>query len=98
MTSRFSFPRRLVAGYRSSAAALMLLLLATIPMQLVEACPGCSAVTAEIRRSEPETIMAGFAFSWSVLFMLVVSSSIIGFLTMYIAKTVQRIDRERSRE
>ena len=43
---------------------------------------------------EPQTVLAGVAFSWSVVTMLVIVGSIIGALGFFIAKTCRRLDRE----
>ena len=58
------------------------------------ACVGCRQMTDEVKRTEPSTVMAGFAFSWSVLFMLVVVGLILTFLVTYITRVVQRLSRE----
>jgi len=59
----------------------------------LHACPGCKKLSEEVGRVEPQTVMAGFAFSWSVLFMLAVVFAVLGFLTVFITKTVAAIDR-----
>lgn len=46
------------------------------PLQL-KACEGCK-MAASKGVSEPQTIMAGMAFSWSVLFMLTVFFLLLG--------------------
>ncbi|MBX9578345.1 MAG: hypothetical protein K2W97_07720 [Chthoniobacterales bacterium] len=46
----------------------LLVLSAIVPFQAL-ACEGCK-MAASKGISEPQTIMAGMAFSWSVLFML----------------------------
>ncbi|MFY8217035.1 MAG: hypothetical protein ACOVMP_10605 [Chthoniobacterales bacterium] len=56
------------------------------------ACVGCRVTTDEVARVEPSTVTAGFAFSWSVLFMLVVVGFVITFLVSYIARAVARLD------
>lgn len=43
----------------------------------VFSCEGCKMAAAK-GISEPQTIMAGFAFSWSVLFMLAVVFILLG--------------------
>lgn len=58
------------------------------------ACVGCR--TPEVGNEEPQTILAGVAFSWSVITMLVIVLGAIGGLTIYIAKTCQRLDREKN--
>jgi hypothetical protein len=57
------------------------------------ACVGCRQMTEEVKRTEPSTVMAGFAFSWSVLFMLVVVGVMISFLVTYMSRVVQRLNR-----
>lgn len=47
-----------------------------IPARLL-ACEGCKMAAAK-GISEPQTIMAGIAFSWSVLFMLAVFFLVLG--------------------
>lgn len=56
------------------------------------ACVGCRVTTDEVARVEPSTVTAGFAFSWSVLFMLFVVGAIITFLVSYITRMVAKID------
>lgn len=60
----------------------------------VSACVGCRepAVTS---LEEPQTIVAGTAFSWSVVTMLIMVLLVIGGLTSYIIKTCQRLDKEK---
>ncbi len=55
---------------------LFLLFIFLSPFQLL-ACEGCK-MAASKGISEPQTIMAGMAFSWSVLFMLAVFLFLIG--------------------
>lgn len=59
------------------------------------ACVGCRE-PGVIGPDEPQTLMAGAAFSWSVLTMLVTVFLIIGGLTMYIVRTCQRLDLEKN--
>jgi hypothetical protein len=56
------------------------------------ACVGCRVTTDDVARVEPSTVSAGFAFSWSVLFMLIVVGFLITFLVSYIARAVARLD------
>ena len=53
----------------------LLVLSAVVPFQ-ARACEGCK-MAASKGISEPQTIMAGMAFSWSVLFMLVAFFSLL---------------------
>ena len=60
------------------------------------ACVGCREPgDATIARETP-TVMAGVAFSWSVLFMLAFALLIIGSMSFYIGKTCRRIEQERA--
>lgn len=54
----------------------LLLLNAVVPFRAL-ACEGCK-MAASKGVSEPQTIMAGMAFSWSVLFMLAVVFLLLG--------------------
>lgn len=58
------------------------------------ACVGCR--TPMVGSEEPQTVLAGVAFSWSVITMLVLVVAVISWLGWYIAKTCQRVDRENS--
>lgn len=71
-------------------AALLLM-----PSQ-VFACVGCRVAGDEVRKVEPETVTAGLAFSWSVLFMLVVVFLLITFMVSYISRMVSRLDKGHS--
>jgi len=68
--------------------------LGTLPQMF--ACVGCRepGVTGA---EEPQTVMAGIALSWSVLMMLLFVIVVIAGLGFYIAKTCQRLDREKNR-
>ena len=57
------------------------------------ACVGCR--TPEVTATEePQTVLAGIAFSWSVLTMLAIVITIVTGLGFYIARTCRRVDRE----
>jgi len=88
MTSHFS-PFRVWI----SRAAVAVMVFAAFGVSSLQACPGCRTVGEEVERSEPQTVMAGFAFSWSVLFMLAVVFVVLSFLTLFITKTVKSVDR-----
>jgi hypothetical protein len=60
------------------------------------ACVGCREPGQDTLAKESPTVMAGIAFSWSVLFMLVFALLIVGGMSFYIGKTCRRIERERS--
>lgn len=66
------------------------------PVSGVEACVGCRQVGDGVAKVEPQTIQAGFALSWSVLFLLVTVLGILTFLGFFIARTVSQLDRARS--
>ncbi|MFZ4778181.1 MAG: hypothetical protein ACOYM3_22650 [Terrimicrobiaceae bacterium] len=57
------------------------------------ACVGCRTPMVDVTE-EPQTILAGVAFSWGVVIMLLIVSAIVGGLGFFIAKTCQRVDRE----
>lgn len=61
------------------------------------ACVGCREPGAQTLDHESPTVMAGMAFSWSVLFMLVFALLVVGGMSAYIWHTCQRIERERVR-
>lgn len=60
------------------------------------ACVGCREPGSDVMAKESPTVMAGVAFSWSVLFMLLFALLVVGGMSLYIGKTCQRIERERS--
>lgn len=60
------------------------------------ACVGCREPGSDTIANEPQTVMAGFGFSWGVLIMLVCAISIVGGLSAYIWRTVVRIERQRA--
>lgn len=69
-------------------------LLANAPSAL--ACVGCREPGAGTIAHEPQTVASGVAFSWSVLFMLVVVLSIIAGMTLFIWRSCVSIERERA--
>ncbi len=60
------------------------------------ACVGCREPGSDVMAKESPTVMAGIAFSWSVLFMLLFVCLIVGGMSLYIGKTCRRLERERS--
>jgi hypothetical protein len=66
------------------------------PLSGAEACVGCRQVGDGVAKVEPQTIQAGFALSWSVLFMLATVIGVLTFLGFFIARTVARLDRTHS--
>jgi hypothetical protein len=60
----------------------------------VMACVGCREPGSETIAKESPTVLAGWAFSWSVLFMLLFVFLIIGGMSLYIWRTCRRLERE----
>jgi heme/copper-type cytochrome/quinol oxidase subunit 2 len=58
------------------------------------ACVGCREPGSETILKESPTVLAGWAFSWSVLFMLLFVFLIVGGMCFYIWQTCRRLDRE----
>jgi hypothetical protein len=78
------------------AGALCALALAFLPAA-AQACVGCREPGSETLNHESPTVMAGIAFSWSVLFMLAFALAVVTAMGAYIWQTCQRIERERAR-
>lgn len=62
----------------------------------VSACVGCREPGQDTIAKESPTVMAGAAFSWSVLFMLAFALLVVGGMSFYIGKTCRRIEQERA--
>ncbi|MDX2080106.1 MAG: hypothetical protein SFU53_04920 [Terrimicrobiaceae bacterium] len=60
-----------------------------------DACVGCRQPMVD-SIEEPQTIAAGVAFSMSVVTLLILVVVVLAGLTAYIAKTCQRLDREKN--
>lgn len=60
------------------------------------ACVGCRVNGEGVRQTEQSTVTAGIAFSWSVLFMLVVVLILLTFMVSYITRMVTELDRRNS--
>ena len=60
----------------------------------VTACVGCREPGSETVAKESPTVLAGWAFSWSVLFMLLFVFLIVGGMSLYIWRTCRRLERE----
>lgn len=56
------------------------------------ACVGCRVTSVDSVVNEPQTVMAGFGFSWGVLIMLACALSVVGGLVVYIWRTVVKLD------
>lgn len=61
-----------------------------------QACVGCREPGSETLNHEAPTVLAGMAFSWSVLFMLIFVLAVVCGMAAYIWQTCQRLDRERA--
>ncbi len=60
------------------------------------ACVGCREPGSDTVANEPQTVMAGFGFSWGVIIMLVCAISVVAGISAYIWRTIVRIERERA--
>jgi hypothetical protein len=60
------------------------------------ACVGCREPGTDTIVNEPGTALAGFGFSWGVLFMLIVSMTFFSGMFLYIWRTVARLEKERA--
>jgi len=74
--------------------------LASIPALLllhapVWACAGCRVVSQD---AEATTVMAGFGFSWGVIFMLLFLSALCSGLGWFVARTIKAVDAGKSAE
>jgi hypothetical protein len=65
--------------------------------QGVLACVGCREPGSETIASENPTVLAGWAFSWSVIFMLLFVFLIIAGMSLYIWSTCKRLERVGAR-
>lgn len=61
------------------------------------ACVGCREPGSQTVANESPTVLAGWAFSWSVLFMLLCVLLILGGMSFYIWQTCRRLDRSAAR-
>jgi hypothetical protein len=73
-------------------AALMAGLLLQTP---VWACAGCRVVSQD---AEATTVMAGFGFSWGVIFMLIFLFALCSGLGWFVARTIKAVDAGKSAE
>lgn len=62
------------------------------------ACVGCREPGAETIAKEPQTVLAGLGFSWSVLFMLGFAIAVVSGISCYIWQTCKELDRSRAQE
>lgn len=79
-----------------TGSAALALALAFLPA-VANACVGCREPGSDTINHESPTVMAGIAFSWSVLFMLAFALAVVTGMSAYIWRTCQRIERERAR-
>ena len=59
-----------------------------------QACVGCREPGTDTAARESQTVMAGLAFSWSVLFMLGFVLLMVSGMSFYIWQTCRRLARE----
>ena len=60
-----------------------------------QACVGCREAGTQTMATESPTVLAGIAFSWSVLFMLACAFAVVGSLGGYIWKRCRQLDRRQ---
>lgn len=73
--------------------ALATTLAAMLPAA-VQACVGCRQPGADTTSFEPQTITAGFGFSWGVLLMLGCVFALLGALITLICRAAAALDRQ----
>jgi heme/copper-type cytochrome/quinol oxidase subunit 2 len=73
---------------------LLVLTALTLAVDCALACVGCREPGAETIAKESSTVLAGWAFSWSVLFMLFFVLLVVAGMSFYIWRTCRRVDRE----
>jgi hypothetical protein len=59
------------------------------------ACAGCRVVSQD---AEATTVMAGFGFSWGVIFMLLFLFALCSGLGWFVARTIKMVDAGKSAE
>jgi hypothetical protein len=69
-----------------SLAALLAIFLLNAPAW---ACAGCRVISED---AEAATVMAGFAFSWGVIAMLVFLFALCSGLGWFVRKTIKAVD------
>lgn len=80
---------------KMAVGMVFLSLLASVPAQ---ACVGCREPGTLTLEHESPTVLAGMAFSWSVLFMLGFVM-LIGFgMSFYIWRTCRALDQKHDRQ
>ncbi|GAB4177979.1 MAG: hypothetical protein Fur0032_18310 [Terrimicrobiaceae bacterium] len=77
-------------------AALSALTLLMVAVADASACVGCRVTSVDSVVNEPQTVTAGFGFSWGVLIMLACALSVVGGLVVYIWRTVVKLDAAHS--
>lgn len=58
-----------------------------------QACVGCRQPGAD---TEENTILAGIALSWSVLFMLCIMFIVVGTMAAFMARACQKVSRQHA--
>lgn len=64
----------------------------------VQACVGCREPGTLTLEHESSTVLAGMAFSWSVLFMLGFVMMIVFGMSFYIWRTCRQLDQRHDRQ
>jgi hypothetical protein len=76
------------------AVKLFTILIATLLLNAPAwACAGCRVISEDL---EDTTVMAGFAFSWGVVAMLVFLFALCSGLGWFVMKTIKAVDARHS--
>lgn len=73
-------------------------LLLPVLLTPVRACVGCREPGTLTLENENPTVLAGMAFSWSVLFMLAFVLLIVFGMSFYIWRTCRALDQKHDRQ
>jgi len=77
-----------------SPVKFLAILLASLSLQAPAwACAGCRVISEDL---EDTTVMAGFAFSWGVVAMLVFLFALCSGLGWFVMKTIKAVDANHS--
>ena len=79
-------PRKISFHFVKFLSAIIAFVLLNAP---VFACAGCREPGEEV---EATTVMAGFGFSWGVIFMLVFVFALCSGLGWFVARTIKAVD------
>lgn len=78
-----------------SKILLLLLVIGQWSLAAAQACVGCREPGALTLANESPTVLAGVAFSWSVVFMLVFVILIVVGMSVFIWNTCRRLEQGR---